>query len=198
MATFEDNLGGRLALLNPDDLSSDQKKLYNQLEDTMVPWAKKSGFKAETFDEKLVGPFNPMLRSPLISKAMMELIAAEQVHTSLSEKVRQVVILTVGAVWQATYELYAHEAVADKAVFDQPTIQALAAGQKPASLSAEESVAYEFTRHLTATHQIDAELYEQAVVTFGEKGVVDMVYLAGQYMTVSGLLNTFAVPAPTV
>jgi hypothetical protein len=34
-------------------------------------------------------------------------------------------------------------------------------------------------------------------VTFGEKGVVDMIALAGQYMTISGLLNTFAVPAPT-
>ena len=198
MATFEDNLGGRLALLNPDDLTSDQKKLYNQLEDTMVPWAKKSGFKAETFDEKLIGPFNPMLRSPLISKAVMEVTAAEGAHTSLSEKVRQVVILTVGAVWQAAYELYAHVAVAEKAGFDGPTIQALVAGQKPASLSPEEAVAYEFTHRLTATHQIDPDLYERAIVAFGEKGVVDMIYLAGQYMTISGLLNTFAVPAPSV
>ena len=43
---------------------------------------------------------------------------------------------------------------------------------------------------------MDHELYLRAVETFGEKGVVDMVYLAGNYMTVSGLLNTFAVPAP--
>jgi 4-carboxymuconolactone decarboxylase len=196
MATFEDNLGGRLALLNPEDLKSDQKKLYNQLRDTMVPWAKKSGFKAETFDEKLVGPFNAMLRSPLIAKALMGVTAAEGEHTALSEKVRQVVILTVGAVWGAAYELYAHTAVAQKAGFDDATIQTLVAGQKPTSLSAEESVAYDFTHRLTTTHQIDSGLYEQAIVTLGEKGVVDLIALAGQYMTISGLLNTFAVPAP--
>ncbi|MGI4863740.1 MAG: carboxymuconolactone decarboxylase family protein [Janthinobacterium lividum] len=196
MATYGDNLGGRLALLAPDDLKSDQKKLYDQLQDTMVPWAKKSGFQAETFDSKLIGPFNPMLRSPLIAKALMGVTAAEGEHTSLSEKVRQVVILTVGAVWQAAYELYAHTAVAEKAGFDEATIQALAAGQKPAALSAEESVAYDFTHRLATTHQIDAALYEQVIVTFGEKGVVDMIALAGQYMTISALLNTFAVPAP--
>jgi 4-carboxymuconolactone decarboxylase len=197
MATFEDNLGGRLALLSRDTLDADQKNLYDQLQDTMVPWAEKSGFQADTYDDRLIGPFNAMLRSPLISKALMGVTAAEGKETSLSEKVRQVVILTVGAAWHAAYELYAHVAVGKKAGFDEPTLHALVAGQKPASLTHEESVAYDFTHRLTTTHQIDAQLYEQAVVTFGEKGVVDMIYLAGQYMTISGLLNTFAVPAPS-
>lgn len=196
MATSNHSLGGRLDLLQPDDLTADQKKLYKELTATMVPWAKKSGFQAETADEQLIGPFNAMLRSPLISQALAGVTAAEGAHSSLSEKVRQVVILTVGALWRADYELYAHAAVAEKAGFDEPTIRALVAGQKPASLSAEEGVAYDFTYRLTTTHQIDSELYEQAVVTFGEKGVVDMICLAGQYMLVSGLLNTFAVPAP--
>ncbi len=196
MAAFEDNLGGRLPLLSPDQLDSDQKKLYAQLQDTMVPWAKKSGFQAATFDDRLVGPFNAMLRSPVISKALMAVTAAEGQETALGERVRQVVILTVGAAWQAAYELYAHVAVGRQAGFDEATVQALAAGQKPAALTPDEGVAYDFTHRLATTHQIDAGLYEQAVVTFGEKGVVDMIYLAGHYMTISGLLNTFAVPAP--
>lgn len=197
MATYGDNLGGRLALLAPDDLTSDQKKFYDQLQATMVPWAKKSGFQSETFDEKLIGPFNSMLRSPELAAAVMNVNKAEGEHTSLNEKVRQVIILTVGAVWQCAYELYAHAAVAQKAGFDDATIQALVAGQKPAALSAEESVAHDFTRSLAAAHQVATPLYEQAIITFGEKGVVDMIVLAGQYMTVSALLSAFAVPAPT-
>ncbi|RZK18673.1 MAG: carboxymuconolactone decarboxylase family protein [Hymenobacter sp.] len=197
MSTFGDNLGGRLTLVAPDDLKSNQKKLYNQLRDTLLPWAKKSGFQAETFDEKVIGPFNPMLRSPEIALALLGVTSAEEKHTSLDEKVRQVVILTVGAVWGAAYELYAHTAVAQKAGFDDATIQTLVAGQKPTTLSAEQAVAYDFTYRLATAHQLDAALYEQAIVTFGEKGVVDMIALAGQYMTISGLLNTFAVPAPS-
>jgi 4-carboxymuconolactone decarboxylase len=196
MATFEDNLGGRLALLSPDKLDSDQEKLYDQLQATMVPWAEKSGFRADTYDDRLIGPFNAMLRSPAISQAVLGVTATEGKETSLGKQVREVVILTVGAAWHAAYELYAHVAVGQSVGHDAATVQALAAGQKPASLNQEESVAYDFTHRLTTTHQIDAELYEQAIVTFGEKGVVDMIYLAGQYMTISGLLNTFAVPAP--
>ncbi len=196
MATFEDNLGGRLALLAPDALDSDQKKLYKQLQDTIVPWAEKSGFRADTYDDRLIGPFNAMLRSPRISQAIMEMTATEGKETSLGKKVREVVILTVGAVWEAAYELYAHVAVGQSVGHAAATVQALAAGQKPADLTPEESVAYDFTQRLATQHQIDAELYEQAIVTFGEKGVVDMIYLVGQYMTISALLNTFAVPVP--
>ncbi|QKG58596.1 carboxymuconolactone decarboxylase family protein [Hymenobacter sp. BRD128] len=196
MASFEENLGGRLALLSPDTLDSDQKILYDQLRGTMVPWANKSGFRADTYAGRLIGPFNAMLRSPLLSQALMGMTATEGKESSLSEKVRQVVILTVGAAWQAAYELYAHAAVAEKAGFDEATIRALVAGQKPTGLAPEESVAFDVTQRLTARHQIDTELYERAIVTFGEKGMVDMIYLAGHYMTISGLLNTFTVPAP--
>jgi 4-carboxymuconolactone decarboxylase len=198
MATFEENLGGRLALLSPDKLDSDQKALYDHVQDTMVPWANKSGFKADTYDDRLIGPFNAMLRSPVLSKVVQAVTTTESQETSLGKKVREVVILTVGAVWQCAYELYAHAAVAKSVGHDAATVQALVAGQKPASLTQEESVAYDFTHRLATTHHIDAELYEQAIVTFGEKGVVDMIYLASQYMMVSGLLNTFAVPAPSV
>jgi 4-carboxymuconolactone decarboxylase len=196
MATSTHALGGRLALLKPDDLDSDQKKLYKELSATMVPWAKKSGFQAITEDEELIGPFNAMLRSPVISQAVMGVTASEGAHSSLSEKVRQVVILTVGAAWKADYELYAHAAVGRKAGLDEATIAALVAGQKPTTLSEEESLAYDFTYYLTVEHHINPDLYRRALAAFEEKGIVDMIYLAGQYMIVSGLLTTFSVPAP--
>lgn len=196
MATVAKSLGGRLALLSPDDLSSSQEKLYDQIQDTLVPWAKKSGFQAETDDKELIGPFNSMLRSPEIATALLGVTSAEQKHTSLSEKVRQVVILTTGAAWQAAYELYAHAAVADKAGFDEATIQALVAGQKPAGLSEEEALAYDFTHHLVTTHQINPDLYRRALAAFEEKGIFDLIALAGQYMSISALLNAFAVPVP--
>jgi 4-carboxymuconolactone decarboxylase len=112
MANFADNLGGRLALLSPDTLDADQKKLYEQLQATMVPWAEKSGFRADTTDGRLIGPFNAMLRSPLISRAILGVTAAEGKETALGKTVREVVILTVGAAWQAAYELYARRAEA--------------------------------------------------------------------------------------
>lgn len=195
--TSSSELGGRLALLQPADLTPDQRQLYDQLQNTEIPWAEKSGFQAQTAAKQLIGPFNPMLYSPAIATAMMGLTSALSQHSALPEPVRQVVILTVGAGWQAAYELYAHTAVAHKAGLTEEAIRALAAGQPPVGLSAAEALVHEFTRQLTTTHQIGPDLYQQATETFGEKGLFDMVLLAGQYMTVSALLNAFAIPAPT-
>lgn len=196
MPAIDNTLGGRLALLDPDDLNHQQSKLYDKLQGTLVKWADKSGFQAQTEDKRLIGPFNPMLRSPLVSQGLLEALDAETKNTTLSEKVRQVIILSVGAVWHAAYELYAHAAVAEKAGFDEPTIAALAAGEAPSSLTIEERVAQQFTRLLTAEYRVDEALYQQALDAFGEEGVTNMIYLAGNYFTTCALLNAFAVPAP--
>ena len=192
------SLGGRLSLLKPTDLSPDQRKLHGILSENMVSWAKESGFQADTADGELIGPFNPMLYSPHIGQALIQYLGAEREHTALTPKVREVVILTVGAVWGAAYELCAHAAVGRKAGLDEASIQALVVGGAATeTLAVEESAAHEFTRALVAERRVEPELYTRTVEIFGEKGVVDMIHLAGNYMTVSALLNAFDVPAPT-
>ena len=192
----ESSLGGRLPLLKVDQLDHEQTKLHAKLNDKMVAWANESGFQADTADGELIGPFNPMLYSPKISEAEIAFLGAEQENTVLSKPVREVVILTTGAIWGAAYEIYAHSAVGKKVGLRPEVIEKLVAGGTPETLSIDESVAHEFTRSLVADHKVDQELYARAAETFGEKGVVDMIYLAGNYMTISALLNTFEVPAP--
>lgn len=196
MKNTDQHLGGRLSLIKPNALSSEQRKFYEHLQTKTIPWAKQSGFEAATNDGMLIGPFNPMLRSPEIATALMNVEGTESKLTALSEQVRQVVILTVGGVWQAPYELYAHTAVAHKNGLSKEVIQALAEGREPSGLSEEQTIAHRFTKQIITVHQISPDLYKQAINTFGEKGIVDMIVLAGQYMTVSSLLNAFAVPAP--
>ena len=106
------SLGGRVPLFDPHALTAAQKAVYDSMVADMVPWAKAAGFTAMLEDGRLVGPFNTILESPGIAAAFLALQAAEQKHTTLSKRVRQVVILTVGAVWKCDYERYAHEAVA--------------------------------------------------------------------------------------
>ena len=183
-------------MLKPDALSSSQHKFYDQLQSTELVWATKSGFQAETEAHELIGPFNAMLRSPEIATAMLGVTSAITKHATLSERVRQVIVLVVGATWQAAYEIYAHTAVARKAGLEEEAVRALANGQPPDGLSSEETLAHDFTQSLAVNHQVDSELYREAIETFGEQGVFDMIALAGQYMSISALLNAFAVPAP--
>ncbi len=196
MTPNEDSLGGRLPLLGKSALDGSQSSLYDAMEKDLIPWAKKSGFQASTEDGRLLGPFNPMLYSPQLGQGFLEYLGAERKHTTLDAKVREVIILSVGAVWRSAYELYAHTAVAEKAGLDPEVIRALAAGGSPAGLSDEQRVAHEFSRTLAGEHKVDSRLYAQAEEAFGRKGVVDMIHLTSLYMATSALLNAFAVPTP--
>ena len=189
-------LGGRLPLLDPLALSAAQKEIYDRINATFVSWSDDIHFQAKTDDERLIGPFNPILYSPGISSSFLDLHDAEEKHTSLDERVRQVVILSVGSVWKSDYELYAHSAAARKAGISASAIRTLAAGGLPDDLSEQEKVAQRYARQFSAKHRVDADLYSAAVHAFGEHGVVDLTYLIGIYHITCGLLNSFDIPAP--
>ena len=190
------HLGGHLPLLDPAALTDRQRAVYDRLRSTMIQWADQSGFQSITEEGRLIGPFNPIMLSPGITQGFLDLQDAEQAHSSLSERERQVVILAVGAVWQADYELYAHAAVARKAGLPDEVIQGLTAGALPNGLSEREEIAGRFTRQLAAQHRVDPELYSTAEAAFGTQGLVDITFLVGIYHLVCGLLNAFEIPAP--
>ena len=190
------DLGGRLPLLDPASLTDRQRAVYDRLRATMMRWADQSGFRGMTDEGRLIGPFNPVMLSPGIAPAFLDLQDAEQTNTSLSERVRQVIILAVGAVWRAKYELYAHAAVAHKAGLPDDVIRNLAAGVLPEGLSNQEKIAGSFARQLAAQRRVDAELYRTAETAFGTQGLVDITFLAGIYQLVCGLLTAFEIPAP--
>jgi 4-carboxymuconolactone decarboxylase len=196
MTADTEKLGGRLALLDPRALSPAQKAVYDRISAAFGSWADRIHFRSRTDDGRLIGPFNPILFSPGISSSFLDLHDAEEEHTSLDERVRQVVILAVGAVWRSDYELYAHSAAARKAGISESAIRTLAAGGLPDGLSEQEKVAQRYARQFSAEHRVDADLYGAAVHAFGEQGVVDLTYLIGIYHITCGLLNSFDIPAP--
>ena len=196
MAAHTEDLGGRLPLLNPLALSAQQRDLYDRISATFGNWSDSIHFQSKTDNGSLIGPFNPILYSPGISSSFLDLHDAEERHTSLDERVRQVVILSVGAAWKSDYELYAHSAAARKAGISASAIRTLATGGLPDDLSEREKVAQRYARQFSAEHRVDANLYSAAVHAFGEHGVVDLTYLIGVYHITCGLLNSFDIPAP--
>jgi 4-carboxymuconolactone decarboxylase len=196
MSNQNENLGGRLPLLDPKELALAQAKLYKVMENTLIAWGKQSGFEVNTSDEKFIGPFNPSLYSPGITEGFSTFMDAEPKNTKLDKRTRQIVILTVGAVWNSPYELYAHSAEARKVGLPEGAIQALASGESPEGLTSNELVAHRFARQLTEQRRVDDDLYREAKQAFGEEGLVDMIYLIGIYLVTCALLNGFEIPAP--
>lgn len=196
MSEHNDRLGGRLPLADPADFGVAQRELFEKMTTTVVPWADETGFRSTTDDGRFIGPFNPALLNPELTSAAAQLLLGEREHTSLSARVREVVILAVGAAWQSEYEMYAHTAAARAAGLSEEAIRVLVSGGIPADLSKDEAIAAELTRQLSTAHRVDETLYRKAENSFGTKGLTDIVMLIGIYHTVSLMLNLFEIPAP--
>lgn len=189
-------LGGRLPLIDPRTLTTEQRILYDRLREAMVAWAERVGFQSRTADDRVIGPFNALLFNPEIGAALLDLLLAERRKTALSDRIRQIVILSVAALWRSSYALYAHAAAAQRAGFSDAAVRALAAGLPAPDLNEEERMAQRLTVQLAGEHRIDEGLYRAAARHFGKRGLLDMILLAGCYHLVCSVLNAFSVPAP--
>jgi alkylhydroperoxidase family enzyme len=125
----------RLPLIPPNELTSEQKSLYDSMRKGIA--SNFNAFKVEREDGALMGPWNPWLHEPAIGKAIWDLTLAMTANAVLADNVRQIAILVVGARYDAAYELYAHVAVAEKEGMSAERLSALVADLKPADLSKE-------------------------------------------------------------
>ena len=197
MTDADNKLGGRLPLLDPATMTSAQRQLFDELNKTWVVTAKQLGVQATTADGRLIGPFNALLLHPEVSEKLSDFQAAEAKYTTLSKRVREVVIIAVGAIWRAEYELYAQKATARALGFSDAAITALAKGDIPEKdLSEEEKIATRLTHELVSRHRVGDALYHAAEQAFGTKGLFDLIALIGEYQTVCGALALFEVPVP--
>lgn len=190
------SLGGRLPLADPAAMTTAQRDLYDQLLATWVAFADKLGVQAATEDGRLIGPFNAFLLHPEVTAKLSEFQVAESGNTTLTSRVREVVIIALGAVYGADYELYAQTNVAHATGLPDEDIATLSGGGTPEDLSDEEKLAVRLTRQLAINHHIDDELYRQVEKAFGAKGLFDIAAVMGVYHTVCIMLTLFEVPAP--
>ena len=164
----------------------------------IVPWANDAQFQSVAEDGRLIGPFNPALLNPAITAPFLDLQFGEQVHGSSSWRrgLREVVILAMGAVWQADYELYAHLALARKAGLSEDAARAVATGGHPDDLNEDKKIALRLTQQLSTSHRVEESLYREAETAFGTMGLIDIAFLIGIYHSVCATLTMFAMPAP--
>ena len=184
----------RLPLIAPRELTPEQKRLYDDMRKGIA--SNFNAFKAVREDGALMGPWNPWLHEPGIGKAIWDLTLAMTANATLSDNIRQIVILVVGARFDAAYEIYAHIAVAELEGMRPERLATMVADLKPSDLSADESVAFDVAYKLVRGGVLPEPLYRLAVATFGQHGTNEMIYLVGLYSMVSTTLNGFNVPVP--
>ncbi len=184
----------RLEPIAPGDLTPEQKPLYDDMRKGIA--SNFNAFIVEREDGALMGPWNPWLHEPRIGKAIWDLTLAMTAEASLSDNVRQIAILVVGARFDAAYEIYAHIAVAEREGMKPERLATLVADLKPVDLAPDESIAFDLAYALVRGGTLPEPIYRLAVETFGQHGTNELIYLVGLYSLVSTTLNGFNVPVP--
>jgi 4-carboxymuconolactone decarboxylase len=142
------------------------------------------------------GPFNVMLRSPVIGDIAQELGAQVRFNSNLAAPLREMAILMAARHWTAQYEWYAHKSAALQAGLNPAIVSAIAQGQRPATMQANEAALHQFCSELLETKRVSDDTFAATKAAFGEQGVADIIFTLGYYSMVSMLLNVDEYPLP--
>ena len=144
---------------------------------------------------EISGPFYPLLRSPELMTRTRAMGDYLRYKSALPPRLSEFVILMTAREWTQQYEWNAHHQIALKAGVSPEVANAIAEGRRPAAMSEEEAILYDFCQELHRNKNVSDATYARAVAKFGEQGVVDTVGITGYYSMLAMVLNTSRTPA---
>ena len=174
--------GPRFKPIPPEQMTPEQKRVVQALTD-----GPRGGLR---------GPFPALLRIPALADRVRLLGDQVRFESSLPAPLRELAILVVARFWSAQYEWYAHRRHAGKAGVDPSVPEAIARGERPPRLSADEALVYDVCSELLHDRDVSDKTFAAAVARFGEAGLLELVGLAAYYGFVSLILNLNRTPIP--
>ena len=194
MSTTAHSDGRRFPLLNDQTMTPAQRELAAAIRSG--PRAAVAGSAANSADTTLGSPFNVFLRSPELGDHLQKMGSHIRFKSTLGPKLTELAILVTARQWTAQYEWHAHHRLALQAGLDPAIAAAIAQGQRPASMSAEEAAIYDFCHELHSTTRVSDAAYQGVFSHFGEQGVMDLIATNGYYVLVAMVLNVDRTPIP--
>ena len=136
----------------------------------------------------LAGPYNPLLRSPVLGQKMFDLLYYLRWQTSVPLKLNEFAILIIARQWRSQVEWFAHAPLAIKAGLSATIVADLKRNKRPSGMPPQEAVVYDFITELTTTHVVAPATFERARELLGEQQIVDLTAVAGTYITIAMIL----------
>ena len=80
--------------------------------------------------------------------------------------------------------------------FDQEIADAIAEGRRPAGMSEDEEIVYDFSIELHRNRRVSDVTFQRALERFGNKGVIDLTGISGYYTFLAMQMNMARFPVP--
>jgi len=166
----------RFPLLNPVQLDDQQRPFADEI------------LKVASIGTS--GPFNMLLRSPVMGKRMFALLDYLRFNTSVPRKLNELAILIQARLWTSRVAWTVHYPLALKAGLSQVVADDLKVGKRPVSMQPNEAVVYEFCMELAKDHVVSDATFNKVREHFSDQQIVDLIMVSGIYITLAMLSNT--------
>ena len=174
--------GPRFKPVPPEQMSAEQKRVAQA-----IAQGPRGGVR---------GPFPALLRIPALADRVRTLGDYVRFESSLPRLLTELAILVVARFWSAQYEWHMHSQHAVKAGLDPSVPAAIAQGRRPAKLSPDEALVYDFCTELLHDRDVSDKTFDAVVKRFGETAALEVVSTAAYYSFVSLILNANRTPLP--
>jgi 4-carboxymuconolactone decarboxylase len=170
--------GSRLPPVKRDDLDELGKRLYDSLVSR----------KGSTSVAGLRGPGGLNLYSPQAAEHIIALNQYLRHGAGMSGRVREIAILVTAREMDNQFEWSAHEAVALKDGVTAEVIEVIKRRGSTEGLSEMDATIIELGRQIFDRKKVDPELFARGRKLYGDRGLVELVMLMGNYAAIAALL----------
>lgn len=179
----------RLEPLAPEQLSGDQRTLYDAI--TTGP---RAGTGLTDDRGALRGPFDPLLRAPMIGDAVQRLGAVVRYAGALPDDLRELAILMAAGHWRCEFELAVHGRIAESVGVDAAVVAAIAAGE-PVDLASgtAQHLVHAVALELFETRRLSDATYAALASMLGDEQIVELLVVFGYYSTLAMVMEAFEI-----
>jgi len=175
-------LPDRLPEIPPERMTPEQRRVMDELT---------SGPRG-----KIGGPFIPLVRSPELMSRLQKVGEYLRYHNSVGLRNSEFAVLVVARHWSQPIEWAIHRPIAEREGVLPATIDALAEGRRPTTMSDDEAIIYDVLDELRNNKSVSDSTWQRGLSRFGEQGMIDMVAHYGYYSLLAMVMNVSRTALP--
>jgi 4-carboxymuconolactone decarboxylase len=173
----------RIPLVTREQIADNDKPAYD-------------AFMASRAGRPNIGPYSLLLHMPEMAQRLEALRLCLRDEPSLSQKLQELVMISVAREMGCAFIWYAHAAAARKAGVRDAVVDAIRERRPLEGLDPDERAAVDFTRELLQNRKVSGPTFDAATARFGQRGTMALTNLIACYAVLAYNMNAYELVAP--
>ena len=143
-----------------------------------------------------IGPYSLLLHMPEMAQRLEALRTWLRDEASLSQKLQELVMISVAREMGCAFIWYAHAAPARQAGIRDDIVDNIREKRPLTDLDPDEQAVVDFTRELLQNRRVSRATFDAATARFGQRGTMTLTNLIACYAVLAYNMNTYELEAP--